>query len=65
MADDTTQRRAMRMECKICWYIYDPATGDTVWQIAPGTSFAQLPEHWSCPQCASTKADFLAVRDDP
>ena len=29
-----------RMECKICWYVYDPAEGDVVWQIPPGTPFA-------------------------
>ena len=33
-----------RMECRICWYIYDPAEGDVVWQIPPGTPFAQLPQ---------------------
>ena len=25
-----------RLECKICWYVYDPALGDPVWQIPPG-----------------------------
>ena len=53
-----------RMECKICWYIYDPAEGDVVWQIAPGTPFAQLPPHWTCPNCSATKDQFLVVRDD-
>jgi len=55
---------APRMECKICWYVYDPQAGDEVWQVAPGTAFAKLPEHWSCPECAATKADFLVLRDD-
>ena len=31
---------ATRMECKVCWYVYDPAEGDVVWQIPPGTPFA-------------------------
>ncbi|MEI2624691.1 MAG: rubredoxin [Giesbergeria sp.] len=26
-----------RLECKICWWVYDPAEGDPVWQIPPGT----------------------------
>ncbi|MBW9265611.1 MAG: rubredoxin [Candidatus Thiodiazotropha sp. (ex. Lucinisca nassula)] len=52
-----------RLECKICWYIYDPAEGDTYWQIPPGTPFSQLPSHWSCPNCDGKKRDFMVVRD--
>jgi Rubredoxin len=52
-----------RLECKICWYVYDPAAGDEVWQMPPGTAFSQLPEHWSCPECASKKQDFLVLDD--
>ena len=36
-------RPGSRLECKICWWVYDPATGDPQWQIAPGTPFADLP----------------------
>ena len=32
-----------RLECKICWWVYDPAEGDAVWQIPPGTPFSGLP----------------------
>ena len=28
-----------RMECGVCWLVYDPAEGDPVWQVAPGTPF--------------------------
>ena len=52
------------MECRICWYLYDPAQGDDVWQIAPGTPFADLPPHWSCPGCSATKDQFLVLPDD-
>ena len=31
-----------RLECKICWYVYDPAEGDPQWQIEPGTPFPRL-----------------------
>ena len=54
---------AARLECKICWYVYDPATGDDVWHIAPGTPFGRLPEHWTCPNCAATKDHFLLLDD--
>lgn len=52
-----------RLECKICWYVYDPVVGDEVWQMQPGTAFSQLPDHWSCPECDSKKQDFLVLDD--
>lgn len=52
-----------RLECKICWYIYDPAEGDTYWQIPPGTAFADLPEYWSCPNCDGKKSGFMVLED--
>jgi len=53
-----------RMECGVCWYVYDPAEGDVVWQVPAGTPFAQLPPHWTCPNCSATKDRFLRVPDD-
>lgn len=50
-----------RMECNVCWYVYDPAEGDVVWQVPAGTPFPQLPPHWSCPNCSATKDHFLVV----
>ncbi len=52
-----------KMECKICWHVYDPAEGDDVWQIPPGTPFAQLPEEWRCPQCDAPKDHFMPMND--
>ncbi len=49
------------LECKICWWQYDPAEGDDYWQIPPGTPFAKLPEHWSCPHCDRRREDFMVV----
>jgi rubredoxin len=56
--------RGTRMECKVCWYVYDPAVGDDVWQIQADTPWSELPAHWSCPTCSTVKADFLPVPDD-
>ena len=50
-----------RLECKICWYIYDPANGDDYWQIPPGTPFSDLPDHWSCPECDGSKNGFMVL----
>lgn len=52
-----------RLECKICWHVYDPAEGDDYWHIPPGTPFAALPEHWTCPQCDGAKNDFLVIEE--
>ncbi|MGJ5179244.1 rubredoxin [Bradyrhizobium oligotrophicum] len=49
------------LECGICWTRYDPAEGDAVAQIAPGTPFSVLPDDWRCPNCDAPKAKFMAV----
>jgi len=50
-----------RMECRICWYVYDPAEGDADEQIPPGTPFLALPSHWRCPQCDAEPIAFLPM----
>lgn len=55
IADDT------RLECKICWYVYDPAEGDPVWQVPPGTPFTALPDHWKCPVCDGARDQFMVL----
>ena len=50
-----------RMECGVCWTVYDPAQGDPVAQIAGGTSFADLPDDWRCPICDAPRERFLAL----
>lgn len=52
-----------RMECKICWSVYDPALGDEVWQIPPDTPFVELPEHWQCPVCDGAREQFMVLPD--
>lgn len=53
IADDT------QMECRICWYVYDPAEGDPEQQVPPGTPFLALPRDWRCPDCDGTRDQFL------
>jgi [NiFe] hydrogenase assembly HybE family chaperone len=55
IADDT------RLECGVCWWVYDPALGDEERQIAPGTPFRLLPDTWTCPNCATEKHKFLVL----
>lgn len=52
-----------KLECKICWYVYDPDIGDTVWQIPTGTAFASLPEHWRCPNCDGAREQFMVLHE--
>ncbi|MDD4766168.1 MAG: rubredoxin [Desulfotomaculaceae bacterium] len=44
--------------CKVCGYVYDPAVGDPDGGIAPGTSFADIPDDWVCPVCGVGKSEF-------
>ncbi|MEA1672089.1 rubredoxin [Nitrospirillum sp. BR 11163] len=53
-----------KLECKICWHVYDPAVGDAYWQVPAGTAFADLPEHWTCPECDSAKSGFMVIGDE-
>lgn len=62
--EEATSRLGPRMECRICWYVYDPMEGDVVWQVPAETPFARLPPHWTCPNCSATKDQFLVVRDE-
>ncbi len=50
-----------RLECGVCWWVYDPALGDAERQIAPGTPFRLLPDTWSCPNCETEKHKFMVV----
>ena len=52
-----------RMECGICWHVYDPAEGDAAGQIASGTSFEDLPEDWRCPVCDAARSKFMRHDD--
>jgi [NiFe] hydrogenase assembly HybE family chaperone len=55
LADDT------RLECGICWWVYDPALGDEVTQVQPGTPFLMLPDTWHCPNCDAEKSKFMVL----
>lgn len=52
------------MECGVCWWVYDPSQGDEVWQVAPGTPFSGLPDHWRCPNCDAAPSQFMVLRNE-
>lgn len=47
-----------KFKCEVCGYVYDPAIGDLDNDIAPGTSFEDLPDDWVCPLCQEGKEVF-------
>ena len=51
-----------KYECEACGYIYDPAKGDPDSGVAPGTSFADIPDDWVCPLCGVGKDMFIPVK---
>jgi rubredoxin len=61
---DVVVPAATKFECGICWTVYDPAVGDSVWQIAAGTAFADLPQHWTCPNCDAPRNKFMVLGED-
>jgi len=53
---------ARRYQCTDCGYVYDEARGCPHEGFAPGTSWAQIPDSWPCPDCAvREKIDFVAL----
>ncbi|MCB1939529.1 MAG: rubredoxin [Rhodocyclaceae bacterium] len=50
-----------RLECGICWAVYDPALGDAVGQVPAGTPFSALPAHWRCPNCDAEREKFMVI----
>lgn len=51
-----------RYRCPGCGYVYDEQLGDAHEGFVPGTSWAQVPDDWACPDCAvRDKADFILV----
>jgi rubredoxin len=53
--------KSTKYVCDICGYIYDPVQGDPEVGVAPGTSFADLPDDWVCPLCGVEKSVFSPV----
>ena len=47
-----------RYICTNCANVYDPAKGDPMSGIPPGTAFEDLPEDWVCPLCYVGKDQF-------
>ena len=47
--------------CLICGFVYEEAVGRPEEGIAPGTTWADIPLSWRCPDCGSGKEDFEMI----
>jgi len=47
-----------RYFCTVCGYVYDPAEGDPVNGVEPGTPFDEISDEWVCPECGVGKDMF-------
>lgn len=63
LGDDAKLDPGQKLECGICWWVYDPEQGDDMAQVPPGTPFAALPSHWHCPECEAPKTKFMVLAD--
>ncbi len=46
-------------QCQLCSFSYDETKGMPEEGVAPGTRWEDVPESWSCPDCAAAKSDFV------
>ena len=44
--------------CDACGWVYDPAVGDPLHGVKPGTPFEDIPDDWVCPECGVPKDQF-------
>lgn len=63
LGDDSRIEADAKLECKICWCVYDPLKGDEVWQVPPGTPFVKLPDFWRCPECDGDRDQFMVIEE--
>lgn len=46
------------MICSVCQWVYDPKLGEPLQDVAPGTTWSDVPESFLCPGCALGKSVF-------
>jgi uncharacterized protein (TIGR00369 family) len=51
-----------KLECRICWYVYEPDVGDEIQQIPPGTPFHEESRREAADVYARAVADLPTVQ---
>ena len=54
----TTADLGPRMQCSVCQWIFDPAKGEPMQDVAPGTPWSEVPDNFLCPECSLGKDVF-------
>jgi rubredoxin len=54
---------AIKYQCKVCGYIYDPEKGDPDGGIKSRTPFEEIPDSWACPVCGAPKDMFEKIEE--
>jgi len=47
--------------CIVCGWIYNEELGAPEEGLAPGTTWENVPEDWTCPDCGASKDEFEMV----
>ena len=58
----STSERAVKGKawmCLVCGYVYYEDEGMPDEGIPPGTSWDDIPDTWTCPDCGVSKDDFV------
>ncbi len=50
-----------KWQCELCSFFYDEALGMPNEGVAAGTRWEDVPESWTCPDCAAGKSDFKMI----
>lgn len=50
------------MQCSVCQWIYDPALGEPMQDVTPGTLWSDVPDSFLCPECGLGKDVFNPIR---
>jgi rubredoxin len=59
---EVTDAKTYRVwQCLLCSFSYDEAKGMPDEGVAAGTRWEDVPDTWTCPDCATSKADFDMV----
>lgn len=67
LVDKLNRQRAIeskKMQCKVCWWIYDPERGCDELDIEPGIPFVELPDYFVCPNCGNDLTHFLPYNEE-
>lgn len=54
----------MQYQCTNCFYVYDENLWEPDADIEANTSFLDLPDSFYCPNCFSSKEDFISPKEE-